>query len=150
MSGPSTPSSFFGGRKIFSPGDVVRTRGSAINLNVFAVRSTHGDRQEFTTVGSHVWHRSDDYDLVTPGHRGMIEPDDLVDHPQHYKSASGIECIDVAETMNFNRGNALKYIWRAGEKGGQEKEVEDLRKAAWYIQREIERLTIERAKGADR
>lgn len=39
--------------------------------------------------------------------------------------------------MNFNRGNAIKYIWRAGSKGD---EIEDLRKAAWYVGREIERL----------
>lgn len=40
--------------------------------------------------------------------------------------------------MNFNLGNAIKYIWRAGEKGDA---VEDLKKAAWYIKREIERVS---------
>lgn len=64
---------------------------------------------------------------------------DPVNHPSHYTShPSGVECIDVVEWMNFNRGNAMKYIWRAGEKGD---EIEDLRKAAWYLNREIERLT---------
>jgi len=63
---------------------------------------------------------------------------ETVDHPQHYTShPSGIECIDVVEWMSFNCGNAMKYIWRADLKGG----IEDLRKAAWYIQREIDRLT---------
>jgi hypothetical protein len=63
--------------------------------------------------------------------------DDPVDHPKHYTShPSGIECIQITEHMNFNLGNALKYIWRAGEKGG----VEDLRKARWYLDREIARL----------
>jgi predicted esterase YcpF (UPF0227 family) len=63
---------------------------------------------------------------------------DAVEHPAHYTaSPSGVECIDVVEHMNFNRGNAVKYIWRAGAKGD---EVEDLRKAAWYLAREIERL----------
>lgn len=67
---------------------------------------------------------------------------DAVNHPNHYKSnPSGIECIDVVEHMNFNRGNAMKYIWRAGSKGD---ELEDLKKAAWYIQREIERLQVGR------
>lgn len=61
-----------------------------------------------------------------------------VNHPKHYnKQVPGVECIDVVEHFNFNRGNAIKYIWRASEKG---KEVEDLQKAIWYIQREIERL----------
>jgi len=63
---------------------------------------------------------------------------DPVDHPSHYTSTAGVECIDVTEQFNFNRGNAIKYIWRAGGKGD---EIEDLRKAAWYINREIERIS---------
>lgn len=69
---------------------------------------------------------------------------DSVNHPSHYNAAvKGIECIDVAEQFNFNRGSAIKYIWRAGYKD-KSKEIEDLRKAAWYINREIERLSRER------
>lgn len=60
---------------------------------------------------------------------------DLVNQPPHYTShPSGIECIQITEHMGFNLGNALKYIWRADLKGNA---VEDLEKAAWYIQREI-------------
>ena len=63
---------------------------------------------------------------------------DLVNHPSHYTShASGVECITVTEHMNFCRGNAMKYLWRAGDKG---QELEDLRKARWYIDREISRV----------
>ena len=63
---------------------------------------------------------------------------DPVNNPSHYTSdQSGVECIQVAEHMNFCRGNALKYLWRAGKKSN---EVEDLKKAIWYIQREIDRL----------
>lgn len=59
-------------------------------------------------------------------------------NPRHYKEhPSGVECIDVVEHMNFNRGNAVKYIWRAGLKAD---EVEDLEKARWYLDREIARL----------
>lgn len=63
-------------------------------------------------------------------------------NPNHYKShPSGIECIQVTEHMGFNLGNAIKYIWRADLKnndGG----IEDLTKARWYLEREIEkRLT---------
>lgn len=62
-----------------------------------------------------------------------------VNHPKHYTShPSGIECITVTEHMNFNIGNAVKYLWRAGEKGAL---VQDLEKARWYITREIERLS---------
>jgi hypothetical protein len=61
-----------------------------------------------------------------------------VDHPKHYNShPSGIECIDVVEHMNFNIGNAIKYLWRSGLK---DHTIQDLQKAAWYINREIDRL----------
>jgi hypothetical protein len=59
-------------------------------------------------------------------------------NPNHYTShPSGIECIQITEHMNFCRGNAIKYLWRAGEKGDV---IEDLRKARWYVDREIERI----------
>jgi hypothetical protein len=62
---------------------------------------------------------------------------DMVNHPPHYnKHPSGVECITVVEHFNFNIGNAIKYLWRAGEKGSA---IEDLEKAAWYIQRELKR-----------
>lgn len=65
-------------------------------------------------------------------------PHDPVNHPSHYTSnPSGVECITIVEHMNFCRGNAIKYIWRAGEKAS---EIEDLRKAKWYLEREIARL----------
>lgn len=65
-----------------------------------------------------------------------IEKDkDMVNHPPHYKShPSGIECIEVTQHFNFCLGNTIKYIWRAGEKGDR---LEDLKKAAWYLDREI-------------
>lgn len=64
---------------------------------------------------------------------------DLINHPPHYTShPSGVECIQITEWMNFNQGNAVKYIWRAGLKSSDE--LTDLKKAAWYIAREIERL----------
>ncbi len=64
---------------------------------------------------------------------------DPVKEPEHYKShPSGVECIDIVQHMNFCRGNAMKYIWRAGLKGD---EVEDLKKAIRYLEIEIERLT---------
>lgn len=63
---------------------------------------------------------------------------DPVNHPKHYTSdPSGVECIDVVEHRTFNVGNAMKYLWRAGLKGDH---VEDLKKARWYVDREIQRL----------
>ena len=65
---------------------------------------------------------------------------DSINHPRHYRShPSGVECIEIAEHMGFCVGNAIKYLWRAGLKDGTD-QLTDLRKAAWYIQREIERL----------
>jgi len=60
---------------------------------------------------------------------------DPVNHPTHYTShPSGIECIQVTEHMGFNLGNAIKYLWRADLKADA---IEDMRKAVWYIEREI-------------
>jgi hypothetical protein len=65
---------------------------------------------------------------------------DKVNHPKHYTShPSGIECIDIVEHHDFCIGNAIKYLWRAGLKDGNS-DVEDLRKAIWYIERKIQRL----------
>ena len=65
---------------------------------------------------------------------------DVVNHPSHYTDGK-IEVIDFIEDkkLNFHRGNAVKYIARAGKKN-PEKEIEDLQKARWYIDREIKRL----------
>jgi hypothetical protein len=60
---------------------------------------------------------------------------DKINHPSHYK---GVEVIDITEQLNFNRGNAVKYIARAGFKD-EGTEVQDLQKALWYVEREIDR-----------
>lgn len=75
------------------------------------------------------------------------EINDVVNHPSHYTDGK-IEVIDFIEDkgLNFHRGNAVKYIARAGKKD-KSKEAEDLRKAVWYLNREIERL--EANKNAD-
>ena len=66
-----------------------------------------------------------------------LKMNDTVNHPKHYtKHPSGVECIQITEHMNFCLGNAIKYIWRADLKNDS---VEDLKKAIWYINREIER-----------
>lgn len=72
--------------------------------------------------------------------------EDKVSHPTHYIShPSGVECIDITEHYDFCIGNAIKYLWRAGLKSEDgytniEKEVEDLKKAIWYINRKIKYL----------
>lgn len=84
---------------------------------------------------------------------------DAVNHPAHYTShPSGVECIQITEHMTFNAGNAVKYLWRAGlknigpmlgappgeiERVKARKHLEDLRKAQWYISREVKRIEKE-------
>lgn len=69
-----------------------------------------------------------------------------IDNPEHYTShPSGVECVTVAEHMTFNIGNVIKYCWRAGLKPAdglplQAAQVHDLKKARWYLDREIARL----------
>lgn len=72
---------------------------------------------------------------------------DNVNHPQHYQSGNGIECIDAIEactadmpsTVAPHIANVIKYCWRWHRKGG----VESLRKARWYLDRAIDRLVKE-------
>lgn len=61
---------------------------------------------------------------------------DPVFHPSHYTAhPSGVECITITEHMSFLLGNVMKYVWRADLKNG----TEDLRKALWYLNREIQK-----------
>ena len=73
----------------------------------------------------------------------MEEVNKNVSHPSHYNQ--GIEPIDIIESwgLNFSLGNAIKYILRSPYKG---KQIEDLEKARWYIDREINRLKDEMVK----
>lgn len=62
---------------------------------------------------------------------------DAVNHPAHYtQHPSGVECIQITEHMGFCLGNAMKYIWRADLKNDG---LKDLKKARWYLDREITR-----------
>src|SRR5699024_6249750 len=64
---------------------------------------------------------------------------DMINHPPHYtQHPSGVECIEITEWFTFGLGNVIKYVWRAGLKG--DGPLEDLRKAKFYLEREIERL----------
>ena len=69
-----------------------------------------------------------------------VEESDEVHHPPHYTwLPSGIEAIDICEHLNFNLGNAVKYLIRAGKKSSAN-DYTDLSKAKWYIERELERI----------
>lgn len=80
---------------------------------------------------------SKDYDSIgwTELPSDHVASTDLVNHPPHYK-AGGIETIDFIEAkdLNFRLGNVIKYVARAEKKGNP---LEDLKKAKWYLEREI-------------
>jgi hypothetical protein len=71
---------------------------------------------------------------------------DRVNSPKHYTShPSGVECIEITQYYNFCIGNAIKYVWRCGLKDEEgldpvKKQIEDLKKAVWYINKEISNL----------
>ena len=77
-----------------------------------------------------------------------------VNHPKHYNShPSGVECIDIIRYYCYDIGAAIKYLWRAGlktEEGmtDRDKEIEDLRKAIWYINDRIRQLQTESSNDA--
>lgn len=79
-------------------------------------------------------------------HGTMPEENDSVNHPSYYTSdPSGVECITVTRHRDFCVGNAIKYLWRAGLKKDasmedRQKEIEDLKKAVWYINDKIKQL----------
>ena len=66
-----------------------------------------------------------------------------IHHPKHYTDhPSGVECVKIAQAFNYNLGNVIKYVWRAGLK--TQDPLQDLQKAAKYIEFEIERVQRER------
>jgi len=66
----------------------------------------------------------------------MTAPDPVANPPHYTAHPSGVECVQIAEHMNFLLGNVIKYVWRADLKGDA---ITDLEKAAWYLSREISR-----------
>ena len=67
---------------------------------------------------------------------------DEIKTPKHYFKRGGVECIKISQTFNFNLGNVIKYIWRAGSKS-ESTLLKDLKKARQYIDFEIERIEKE-------
>jgi hypothetical protein len=68
---------------------------------------------------------------------------DLVNHPPHYNQhPSGVECVTIASGFDYCIGNCIKYLWRAGLKSSDP--MEDLRKAAWYLDYKIKQLEQQR------
>ena len=133
----------------FKPGDTVVVNESPTDLfyctpvgTIGCVKSKYNDSLWDIDIPGELYSQLHNSSALTPVKKPIpIDPvpapaeHDPVNRPAHYTSSpSGIECIDVVEHMNFNRGNAIKYLFRAGHKGN---ELEDVRKAAWYCNREV-------------
>lgn len=100
-----------------------------MNCNITSAHQPH-----FWPLGDRVQHHCEGVEQM-----GELDGHDPVNHPKHYTShPSGVECITITRHMNFNLGNVLKYIWRAGVKD-EAPTIQDLEKAAWYLNDEIER-----------
>lgn len=89
--------------------------------------------------------QQDEFDEIQKAVLRKINNEERVNHPKHYQHPSGIECITVARHHDFNTGNALKYLFRAGLKQEQgisptDKQIEDLQKAVFYLNDEIKFL----------
>lgn len=131
---------FLGDQSMFNgmAGEVIKVSGTF--KPVYTVRITiedlFSDRELFFVEGSN----ADSYKPASykPAKKTSTQ-DDVIEHPAHY--TQGIECMDYIEShkLNYARGNIIKYVTRAGLKDAS-KEVEDLEKARWYLDREIERV----------
>lgn len=126
---------FLGDQSMFNgmAGEVIKVSGTF--KPVYTVRITiedlFSDRELFLVEGGNA-------DSYKPAKKTSTQ-DDAISHPSHY--TQGIECMDYIEShkLNYARGNIIKYVTRAGLKDAS-KEVEDLEKARWYLDREIERV----------
>lgn len=80
--------------------------------------------------------------------RGTMDSESRVEHPNYYKLSNGIEVLDVIRDLPFNIGNVVKYVIRAGKKkeaglSDKQKQLEDLKKAKFYIEDAIKQLNKE-------
>ena len=91
-------------------------------------------------------YRLDNIDFKEEVFKNTSKFNDNVNHPKHYTShPSGVECIQITRHYCFSIGNAIKYLWRAGLKqeasmSNKEKEIEDLKKAIFYINDRIAQI----------
>ena len=145
------------GNKMVSINDVdqidVSVLSDGIN-KVVTIHHTNGENESFDIgyndemkkqIISFI-HELADNNKINTGINRLPPMEDKVNSPSHYTGhPSGIECIDITEHYDFCVGNAIKYLWRAGLKkeagvSDKEKEIEDLKKAAYYIDRKIKQL----------
>jgi hypothetical protein len=117
-------------------GVVVGRDGEGVSYRVTKAAPTSLGKR-WNTVGDTRSNFVDQITVITEHLKPAEE--DVVNHPSHY-TRFPVEVIELTRHLDFCRGNAVKYIARAGFKGGPEKELEDLEKAEWYIKDAIEQV----------
>ena len=96
-----------------------------------------GSKSHRNTIVKHIPKITPAPQEYTPAHQAH----NPVSHPSHYTSnPSGVECIQVTQHMSFNLGNVVKYVWCIGLKDSGRDDIQDLKNAQWYLNKEIERL----------
>lgn len=126
------------GKDVISRGDTIDIEGSKI-INLTKNKSIDIPDKDISLLKSLCLFISDS---------SIVTPEDKVNHPSHYtwlKELCGIEVIDITRHMDFDLGNAIKYILRCGHKAElgyseKEKTIEDLRKAIFYLEDKIKML----------
>lgn len=117
--------------------------GKYRKIDGYIVYMTTEDDYEILSIRPDKWQEGEDRmnNIAQNGNDGHY---DSVNHPEHYQSEDGIECIDAIRAslgldgfVAYCRGNAIKYSWRSGKKANH---AEDLRKAAWYLEKAASEL----------
>lgn len=118
-----------------SPADIAKKLGIS-KTRVYTVRWKESQKAKPTALKKAKPSKIEDDEIIVLFDRPTKT--DLVNHPPHYKSG-GIEVIDFIEAkdLNYRLGNVIKYVSRAGKKLDSDP-VQDLEKAAFYLNREIE------------
>lgn len=114
-------------------------------LDYYIAQRKNGVRAPMCSIECAVKWGAPDAVITSMADIASEDQSDSVNHPSHYADgwSNGAEIIDITEHLNFCRGNAVKYVARAGKKDPT-KELEDLKKAEFYIRREIARLESDR------
>lgn len=128
------------------------TKLNLLNMNMYdVIHSMYQNKMISFSTYSQMLRQAEETQLLRDKIRNVTidmskETDNNVNHPEWYNShPSGIECIEIARHYCFSIGNAIKYLWRAGLKkdaslSDKQKEIEDLKKAIWYINDRIKEL----------
>lgn len=136
---------YIGALQFATLGDIIEITGNQVENISTGFKVQRLSEEAIESLKKHLIEKTyDDVELIDSFDE---EETNNVNHPDYYnENPSGIECIEVIRHYPFNVGCAIKYLWRAGLKkdaslSDKEKEIEDLKKAIWYIEDRIKQLS---------